>query len=155
MKNGTVKSVIAALVLAGATAFGAFKSAAQTAGLLPYQDAQVVAAGKTLYADNCAGCHGPDLKGQGEWRSQNSEGKLPAPPHDETGHTWHHPDRQLFLITKFGTAQMVGGNYKTDMNGFSEQLSDDEIIATLAYIKSTWSARIIAAHNQRNEAAGL
>ena len=27
---------------------------------------------------------------------------LPAPPHNETGHTWHHPDEMLFAITKYG-----------------------------------------------------
>ena len=68
-------------------------------------------------------------------------GKLPAPPHDATGHTWHHPDRQLFAITKYGSAAIVGNNYESDMAGFWESLSDDEIWDVLAYIKSQWPER--------------
>jgi mono/diheme cytochrome c family protein len=80
---------------------------------------------------------------------------LPAPPHDETGHTWHHPDDQLFAITKFGPAAVAGLNdYQTDMPVFEGVLSDEEISAALAYIKSTWPAEIRARHddiNRRNQ----
>jgi len=63
---------------------------------------------------------------------------MPAPPHNVQGHTWHHAETQLFLITKVGIEQLVGGNYKTNMIGYGDVLSDDEIIAVLSYIKSTW-----------------
>ncbi len=97
--------------------------------------------GAVVYADYCASCHGANLEGQPNWRSRMPNGKLPAPPHDATGHTWHHPDRQLFAITKYGSAAIVGNNYESDMAGFWESLSDDEIWDVLAYIKSQWPER--------------
>ena len=119
-----------------------------------YLDATIVAQGAGLYAENCASCHGENLRGQANWKQRDADGYLPAPPHDETGHTWHHPSPQLFQITKFGTEQLVGGTYKSRMAGYSEILSDDEIIAVLAYIKSTWPDQVIAKHNQINVKTG-
>ena len=66
---------------------------------------------------------------------------MPAPPHDESGHTWHHSDEVLFRIVKEGTAAIVGGGYESDMPGFADVLSDEEIRAVLDYIKSTWPER--------------
>ena len=97
--------------------------------------------GAVVYADYCASCHGANLEGQPNWRSRMPNGKLPAPPHDANGHTWHHPDRQLFAITKYGSAAIIGNNYESDMAGFGESLSDDEIWDVLAYIKSQWPER--------------
>jgi hypothetical protein len=77
-------------------------------------------------------------------------GYLPAPPHDATGHTWHHPDALLVEITRLGTAAVVGGGYRSNMPGFGEVLSDDEIVAVLAFIKSTWPPRIIEIHDRLN-----
>ncbi len=105
-------------------------------------DAQLVAVGEVLYQQHCASCHGAELEGQPNWKQRDENGYLPAPPHDETGHTWHHPDEQLFEITKIGTEAFVGMGYKSNMIGFEEQLSDSEIWAVLAFIKSQWSARI-------------
>ncbi|HEX9789404.1 MAG TPA: cytochrome c [Kiloniellales bacterium] len=97
-----------------------------------------LARGHELYATYCAACHGVNREGQANWQQRGADGLLPAPPHDETGHTWHHPDQQLFQIIKLGTAALVGGDYKTTMIGFGDKLSDDEIMAILDYIKSTW-----------------
>lgn len=107
-----------------------------------------LALGRTLYADNCASCHGANLEGQPNWQTPNAEGKLPAPPHDATGHTWHHGDEQLFAITKFGTAALVGNGYESDMIGFGDTLGDDGIRAVLDYIKSTWPEREAAYQRQ-------
>lgn len=123
-------------------------------GLLQWQDAGMVRLGEAVYADQCAACHGADLEGQvPEWRSRGPDGLLPAPPHDETGHTWHHADMLLFQITKFGTEALIGGDYKSNMTGFGDILSDAEILAVLAYIKSTWPPEVIAAHDRVNERA--
>lgn len=101
----------------------------------------VIAQGRQIYADQCAACHGADLEGQPDWRTPLASGRLPAPPHDESGHTWHHPDEVLFRIVKEGTAAVVGGGYESDMPGFADLLSDAEIRAVLDYIKSTWPER--------------
>jgi mono/diheme cytochrome c family protein len=96
--------------------------------------------GKELYAENCASCHGANLEGQPDWKRRLDTGRMPAPPHDKTGHTWHHSDRNLFVITKGGVAAVVPG-YVSDMPAFGEVLTDAEIAAILAYIKSTWPER--------------
>jgi len=101
-----------------------------------------LAQGAALYAEHCASCHGADLEGEANWRERNAEGLLPAPPHDANGHTWHHPDDQLFAITKYGAAALVGSGYRSTMIGFGDVLSDTEIRAVLAYIKSRWPAEI-------------
>jgi mono/diheme cytochrome c family protein len=81
------------------------------------------------------------LAGQANWKERLPSGRLPAPPHDATGHTWHHSDQQLFEITKNGASGLLPG-YQSDMPAFKGTLSDDEIRAVLAYIKSTWPADI-------------
>ena len=99
-----------------------------------------IALGQEVYAQTCASCHGADLEGQPDWRRRLDNGRMPAPPHDETGHTWHHADGQLFTITKHGVEAVVPG-YESDMPAFEGVLSDAEIRAVLAYIKSTWPER--------------
>lgn len=98
--------------------------------------------GKAIYAEHCAGCHGVNLEGQPYWRKRKSNGRLPAPPHDASGHTWHHSDKALFRTIKLGTEAIVGGDYKSDMPGFENVLSDPEIRAVINYIKSTWPKEI-------------
>ena len=99
-----------------------------------------LSAGRDLYLANCAKCHGVNLEGQPDWMKRNENGRLPAPPHDETGHTWHHSDKQLFTITKFGL-QAIAPDYESDMPAFEDVLTDDEIRSVLEYIKSTWPER--------------
>jgi mono/diheme cytochrome c family protein len=100
-----------------------------------------IALGKTVYAGHCGSCHGASLEGQRDWKSPLPSGRMPAPPHDASGHTWHHPDGVLFLITREGLAAIVGGGYQSDMPGFGNILTDEEIRAALAFIKSTWPER--------------
>ena len=96
--------------------------------------------GGAIYAESCAACHGAQLKGQPDWRRRTEDGRMPAPPHDDSGHTWHHADRDLFTITKHGVGAVVPG-YESDMPAFAGLLSDDEVKAVLAYIKTSWSER--------------
>jgi cytochrome c len=104
-----------------------------------------IVAGRDLYANNCASCHGVNLEGQPNWQSPNSDGVLPAPPHDGSGHTWHHDDELLFEYTKIGgkAALEVRGvsGFDSGMPAFAETLTDDEIWDILAYIRSTWTER--------------
>ena len=96
--------------------------------------------GKEIYAQNCASCHGANLEGQPDWKRRLENGRMPAPPHDESGHTWHHSDQDLFAITKLGVGGVVPG-YESDMLAFGDILSDEDITAVLAFIKSTWPER--------------
>ncbi len=101
----------------------------------------VIALGRGLYDENCASCHGANLQGQPDWKIPLENGRYPAPPHDATGHTWHHADALLEQIIRDGSAAVVGNGYESDMPGFGDILSDDQIAAVLAYIKSTWPER--------------
>jgi mono/diheme cytochrome c family protein len=105
------------------------------------RDAAEVALGAKVYAQNCAACHGASLQGQPEWRRRLPSGRMPAPPHDESGHTWHHPDDVLFGMTKRGVAPYAPAGYQSDMPAFGGTLSDEEIWAVLAFIKSHWRSR--------------
>ncbi|MFT6656968.1 c-type cytochrome [Maritalea sp.] len=119
--------------------------------LLPYKDPVVVAKGEVIYSENCASCHGDNLKGEPDWQTPKESGRMPAPPHDETGHTWHHRDELLMTITKLGLAKLINKpDYQTDMPIYDGILEDHEIIAALAYIKSRWPGEIQTRHDEMN-----
>ncbi|MEQ8443144.1 MAG: c-type cytochrome [Alphaproteobacteria bacterium] len=118
--------------------------------LLFPDDPTMAALGQIIYDAECASCHGANLEGQEDWRTRRPDGRLPAPPHDETGHTWHHSDRHLFEITKFGVQHFAGADYPSDMPAYGDRLTDAEIIAVLSYIKSTWPEDIRRRHDQMN-----
>ena len=85
---------------------------------------QVLAKGAKLYAANCQRCHG-DREGKGT--------TLEASPHNDSGHTWHHPDAQLKETilngrTGFGL-----------MPPFKDKLTKQDVDAILAYIKTWWT----------------
>lgn len=111
-------------------------------------DREQVVRGARVYAANCASCHGEALQGQANWRTRRADGTLPAPPHDATGHTWHHDDATLFGITKVGPARFAGVEYRSDMPAYGDVLDDAEIWSVLAYIKSTWPQEIRARQAQ-------
>ena len=104
--------------------------------------------------ENCASCHGVNLEGQPDWRSPDADGVLPAPPHDATGHTWHHDNALLFEYTKLGGKGALAArgvtNFNSGMPAYDGVVSDDEIWNILAYIRSTWSERERVAQASRN-----
>ena len=145
-----------ALVVVAVLALGTGNPFSATAGrhALRPDDAKVLARGKQVYAAQCAACHGPALEGQPQWRERGPNGLLPAPPHDASGHTWHHADEVLFRITKHGVAQAVGlKDYLSAMPIYEGVLSDDEIIAVLSWIKAQWPAPVRQRHDQINAQA--
>lgn len=139
---------IGALAAVGAAGIGAWWTLTPAQVTLRADDPAVVAQGRAVYAAHCASCHGAQLEGQANWQTRNAEGKLPAPPHDATGHTWHHPDQVLFDITKHGIARYAPPGYATDMPAYDGILSDADIAAVLGYIKSTWPPNIRAAQER-------
>jgi mono/diheme cytochrome c family protein len=118
------------------------------------RDPQRIAAGQAVYAAHCASCHGTKLEGQPDWTTRLANGRLPAPPHDDTGHTWHHPSDVLFAITKHGLQPPhAPAGYESDMPAFAGVLHDDEIWAVLAFIRSRWSERVRATHDELHRQA--
>ena len=117
-------------------------------------DVGVLARGKKVYDAHCTACHGAQLQGQPNWRERDATGRLPAPPHDATGHTWHHPDEVLFNITKFGVAKSANlKDYNTAMPVYENVLSDAEIVAVLSFIKANWPPAIRQKHDEVNKPA--
>jgi len=119
-------------------------------------DPATVARGAALYAANCAACHGAALEGQPDWQTQKADGSYPAPPHDASGHTWHHGDRLLRDYIRRGGAAALGEikGFTSGMPGFGETLSEAEIDDVLAFIRSHWPARERAYQRQATEAGG-
>ncbi len=110
---------------------------------LPNEDAGTVDDGLIVYHSHCAACHGQKLQGQPNWKIPDATGLLPAPPHNDSGHTWHHADDQLFEMVKYGPAvAMKDPDNKSMMPSFKKLLSDEDIIAVLVFIRSTWSSEL-------------
>lgn len=101
---------------------------------LPTLNPEKMKLGESLYAQYCAACHGVDLQGSPTWKELLSDGSLPPPPHDSTGHTWHHADELLIRIILNGGD--VSRNSK--MPAFKKTLTEDDAVAILEFIKSKW-----------------
>lgn len=81
------------------------------------------ARGSAVYTRVCAECHGEEGEGHAY---------PPAPALDGSEHAWHHPDAQIREWIKNGKIGMA------EMPAYGDRLSDAEIDAVLAYIKSLW-----------------
>lgn len=146
-----------AAVLAAVTAYVAWgaRSPQEPVYRLRAHDGALTVMGQRVYASHCAACHGASLEGQPNWRERGPDGKLPAPPHDASGHTWHHPDELLFRITKHGVAKAANlKDYVSAMPSYEHVLSDEEIVAALSWIKSQWPADLRSRHDELNRSAG-
>lgn len=97
--------------------------------------------GQEIFASNCAACHGAAGEGHPDWRVRNEDGTLQPPPLNGEGHTWHHADGLLYrVVSEGGESFEIPGDqsFKSSMPAFGDQLSHDEIIEVLAYVKSLW-----------------
>ena len=133
------KFVWAAAALFAAVATGSVLM--MTGPYNPFMNTAVIARGHELYTKHCSSCHGKNLEGQANWESPLPNGRMPAPPHDASGHTWHHADDVLIGVAKFGLKPYAGKDYESDMPTFGAILRDEEIAAIVTYIKSTWPER--------------
>ena len=134
LRNGA--RLAAALAIAAATA-----AAASTHG--PAADrwytADRVERGAGLYQQHCAACHGQAGEGAPDWRTPNADGRMPPPPLDGSGHTWHHPVAVLGYQIKFGAPGGQGA-----MPGFDGRLDDQQIADIIAWFQSHWPDRVYA-----------
>lgn len=94
--------------------------------------------GRAVYAANCARCHGADGEGQPNWRQQNPDETYPAPPHDSTGHTWHHGDGLLYRVVRDGGRIFEAPGFKSAMPAFGDRLSSEETRAVVTFLKTMW-----------------
>lgn len=138
MRTGVILGIVLSIA---AVAYWLFRPAGGAVGADP-NDPVLVAAGQAVYAAQCAACHGAKLEGQPNWKTPNADGSLPAPPHDASGHTWHHPDAVLFRIARLGGQAVAPPGFVSGMPAFGDTLNDREIRAVLAFIKSTWPGDI-------------
>lgn len=130
------------IILGGLAACGrqTAASAVPTAPPYPTLDAAQVARGRALYRQSCASCHGKNAEGAPTWPTPAPDGLEPAPPHDDRGHTWHHPDRVLSMVIHDGMNDPLKPNSPLRMPAWGDKLSDADIRALIAYFKSLWSA---------------
>lgn len=142
------RSVLAGLLVCGISTTGAMPALAdhEFEGL-------DVTRGAELYTEQCAACHGANLEGQPDWRRPGPDGIMGAPPHDVTGHTWHHDTPLLLEYTLLGgqaalEARGVTG-FESGMPAFEEALSEDEVLTILAYIRSSWPEQAQDMQSQR------
>ncbi len=100
---------------------------------VPTLNSDQVMQGAALYAQNCASCHGANLEGVPNWKKTLPDGSLP-PPHDSSGHTWHHPDTLLLRIIADGGDP----DFNSKMPAFKDKLTEDQMRLILDFIKSKW-----------------
>lgn len=135
--------IVASIAVAG----GLVVFAALPSGSTDPFNARQVAIGAAVYDRACAGCHGRNLEGQANWQAPPIAGVRPAPPHDMTGHTWVHSDRLIFQTIRFGGSAHREEGVLGAMPAFAV-LSDADIWAVLAYIKSRWPEDVIERQTQ-------
>ena len=155
MKQGQKQKqqwLLAGLVLVGGLLIlvGVWARSSNSAAVaIDLDDPQLVATGEDVYNTYCAACHGFDLEGEANWQQPNADGSFRAPPHDETGHTWHHNDSYLIESIKLGGVRLEPNIGVSAMPAYDGVLSDAQIAAVLAYIKSSWPSEILEAQSTR------
>jgi S-disulfanyl-L-cysteine oxidoreductase SoxD len=138
-RRSAVRLLSAAALAAAAMAWlAAHALAASGAHFADADDLATVQQGKKIYMGSCANCHGRNLQGQPLWQLIDQFAGRRAPAHDETGHTWQHSDEDFFHMTKYGRFAAAPPEQVSYMPPFKDRLSDDEILAVMAFIKARW-----------------
>ena len=106
---------------------------------VPTIDAAQVKLGRQVYQATCVVCHGANAEGAPNWQTPDAQGNYLSPPHDDSGHTWHHSDRVLYEMIRDGMNDPLRPNSAFRMPAFGNRLSDAEIRAVIAYFQSLWS----------------
>lgn len=152
MMRGTVLSATR-LLFALSLSLGALRVHSDTPTSAHFADADdqaKVAAGRSLYMTYCGSCHGRSLQGQPLWQLEDDQARRRAPAHDASGHTWQHADEEIFRMIKFGRFASAPPNSVSYMPSFAGDLSDDDILDAMAYIKSQWPLGIRASQSMLN-----
>lgn len=116
-RRGTAVAAGVALVLVGCS------------GSAPAADPATLARGEAIYQQSCIRCHGGATGGE--------ISDIP-PVHNANGHTWHHPDCLLEEIIRDGLPPRSNPDAPV-MPGFADELTDDDIDAVLAHIRTWWT----------------
>ena len=127
--------VLIALVLFGLRRAG--RTGIPQIGRADPDNAAQVALGQNIYATRCASCHGADLAGTTAASALDASG--PAVRRDDT---W------LFTTIKQGGQATAAPGTTSLMPAFGGGLSDEQIWAAIAFVKSTWPAEIRAQQPQ-------
>ena len=144
MKADRVGIALAVLILASLAALACSSSSSGGSNTTPQVTepaAPDTRAGEEIFTTTCVACHQPGGVGQPDWHIPNEQGILPAPPLNGDGHTWHHSDGFLYRYVKNGGKMLETPSlpdFKSGMPAFGEQLSHEEIVAVLTYVKSLW-----------------
>lgn len=99
-----------------------------------------VEAGRKVYDQYCASCHGVRGEGEPNWEKLNAQGELPSPPHDPEGHTWKHSDSMLYRMVSEGWRDPFNKTRRLTMPPFRGVLSDEQIKDVITYLKTLWTA---------------
>ena len=140
-RSRTARLVGIGALLAGALLVGVLvlrRVGARADGGGPPLDASEVELGRAIYAEHCASCHGVRAEGAPNWRRPLPDGTFPPPPHDSTGHSWHHADGLLYQIVRDGGGAFQGGGFRSAMPAFGARLTPREIRAVIVYLKGLW-----------------
>lgn len=100
---------------------------------VPALDPNKIDEGAKIYGAHCASCHAAGLAGEADWQTPNPDGSFKAPPHDSSGHTWHHSDRQLVDLVLYGSSLT-----QSRMPAFEDRLTEAEVESVLEFFKAQW-----------------
>jgi mono/diheme cytochrome c family protein len=105
----------------------------------------VVDLGSSLFQQNCAVCHGVNAEGTKDWKKTDANGNYPPPPLNGSAHAWHHSIPQLARSIKEGGIKLGGV-----MPAFGDKLSDQEVLAVIAFFQSKWPDEVYKVWHNRN-----